>query len=74
MTPCNIFGCVIDDENRYSASSMAKMEFHHRGGGGGTVAIQPTPTTHQLGTQVRARNELVPLKGTRGTSIDTHVD
>ena len=24
MTPCNIFGCVIDDENRYSASSRAK--------------------------------------------------
>ena len=24
MTPCNIFGCVIDDENRYSSSSRAK--------------------------------------------------
>ena len=56
MTPCNIFGCVIDDASassmkktvtRYSVSSRAKkMEFHRRRGGGGTGTCHPPYTYH----------------------------
>ena len=51
MTPCNIFGCVIDDENRYSASSRAKnWNFTAVVVVVGHV-IHPTPTIQQLGTR-----------------------
>ena len=59
MTPCNIFGCVIDDagasfiddENRYSASSRAKKwNFTAVVVVVGHV-IHPTPTIQQLGTR-----------------------
>ena len=51
MTPCNIFGCVIDDENRYSVSSRAKKwNFTAVVVVVGHV-IHPTPTIQQLGTR-----------------------
>ena len=56
MTPCNIFGCVIDDA---SASSMTKtVTVRHQGKKWNFTAvvvvvghvIHPTPTIQQLGT------------------------
>ena len=53
MTPCNILGCVIDDENRYNASSRAKKwNFTAVVVVVGHV-IHPTPTIQQLGTSKR---------------------
>ena len=63
MTPCNIFGCVIDDENSYSASSCV-IDDENRYSASSRAkkwnftavvvvvghVIHPTPTIQQLGT------------------------
>ena len=61
MTPWHhatfILGCLIDDASALLMKKTVtvchqwqKTEFHHRGGGGGSLGICSTPTTQHLGT------------------------